>query len=122
MEEAFVFLLFMGTIFGMVYLYFSTRHKERMALIEKGETVDLFKGNKRRSAIPLYAVILINLGVLGIGIGAGLIIGQALVLTGFDDDVAMPSMIFICLGLSLLIGFKITRKIDQNYRDEADMG
>lgn len=121
MEEAFVFLLFMGTVFGMVYLYFSTRHKERMALIEKGESVDLFKGTKRRSAIPLYAVILINLGVLGVGIGAGMLVGQLMVLSGMDDDIAMPSMIFICLGLSLLAGFNITRKIDQKYRDDMDL-
>lgn len=118
MEEFLVFLLFMGTIFGITYLYYSTRHKERMALIEKGESADLFVSSKRKSNIPLYAVILINLGVLGIGIGLGVLVGHAFSLTGMDEDVAMPSCIFLFLGLSLLCGFVITRRVERNYRDE----
>ncbi len=118
MEEAMVFLLFLVTFFGIVYLFFSTRHKERMALIEKGVSADLFVSSKRKSAIPLYAVLLINLGVLGIGVGLGILIGQLLHLTGIDDDITMPSSIFICLGIALLTGFVLTRRVDQRYREE----
>ena len=117
MEETFVFIVFFGTFFGIVYLFFSTRHKERMALIEKGESADLFVANKRKSAIPLYAVILINLGIIGIGVGIGIILGQVLNYIGMDDDISFPASIFICLGVALLTGFKITRRVDEHYRD-----
>ena len=120
MEEAVVFLLFLGTIFGIVYLYFTTRHKERMSLIEKGMNADLFVSSKRKSAVPMYAVILINLGVLGIGVGLGILLGQALFMGGMDDDVSYPSSIFICIGLALLSGFYITRKLDEKYREEQN--
>lgn len=120
MEEAVVFLFFMATIFGVFYLYYSTRHKERMSLIDKGMNADLFVTSKRKSAIPFYAVLLINLGVLGIGIGLGILISQLLIMSGMDDDIAMPSSIFICLGLALLVGFYVTRKVDEKYREEID--
>lgn len=123
MEEFLVALTIFGTFFGIVYLYFSTRHKERMALIEKGESADLFVTTKRRSAIPLYAIILINFGLLGVGIGLGILLGQLLYMSGMDQDMSMPSSIFLCIGLSLLAGFLITRKMDQKYREEeGNMG
>ena len=34
--EVVVLAVIFGTFFGIAYLYFSTRNKERMALIEKG--------------------------------------------------------------------------------------
>ena len=117
MEETFVFIVFFGTFFGIVYLYFSTRHKERMALIEKGESADLFVANKRKSAIPLYAILLINLGIIGIGVGAGIIFGSLLHLVGMDDDTSFPAAIFTCIGLALLTGFRITKRVDETYRD-----
>lgn len=118
MEEVFVALTIFGTLFGIVYLYFSSRHKERMALIEKGESADLFVTTKRKTAIPLYAIILINFGFTGVGIGLGILIGEGLHLSGMDQDMSMPSSIFLCIGLSLLAGFLITRKMDQKYREE----
>jgi len=118
MEEAMVFFVFMATIFGVVYLYFSTRHKERMALIEKGVSAELFSVKKKRSAVPLYAVILINLGILGIGIGVGILVGQLLHIGGMDEDITFPSSIFMSLGLSLLLGYYFTRKVDDRYREE----
>jgi len=120
MEEALVFLLFLGTLFGIIYLYFSTRHRERMALIEKGESADLFVTTRRKSAIPMYAVILINLGMLAIGVGLGVLVGQALTIAGLDNEVAFPGSVFLCLGLALLAGFGITRSVDRKYREEEE--
>jgi hypothetical protein len=118
MEEFLVLIVIFGSLFGVVFLYFNTRHKERMALIEKGENADLFVTSKRRSAVPLYAILLINLGILGVGIGVGVLIGHALHMGGMDQDISMPSAIFICLGLALLGGFYITKNLDHKYRDE----
>ncbi len=120
MEEFLVLVVIFGTFFGVLYLFFSTRHKERMALIEQGQNADLFMTSKRRTAMPLYAILLINMGILAIGVGLGVIIGQALQMGGMDDDISLPSSIFICIGIALLTGFYITRKYDKKYREDLD--
>ncbi len=118
MEEFLVALTIFGTFFGVIYLFYSTRHKERMALIEKGESADLFVTSKRKTAIPLYAIILINFGLLGVGIGLGILLGEGIHMAGMNQEISMPSSIFLCIGLSLLAGFTITRRMDQRYREE----
>ena len=52
MEEALVLIIIFGTIFGVFYMYFSTRNKERLALIEKGADASIFvKGKKGYTTI-----------------------------------------------------------------------
>ncbi|NNE27844.1 MAG: hypothetical protein HKN09_13440, partial [Saprospiraceae bacterium] len=82
-----------------------------------GESADLFVTKKRKSSIPLYAILLINLGVIGIGAGLGIIMGSVLHLFGMDDDISFPAAIFLSLGLALIAGFRITKRVDENYRD-----
>ncbi|MEJ2162095.1 MAG: hypothetical protein P8X60_01910 [Robiginitalea sp.] len=41
-SEVIVVVLFWAVLFGIAYLYFSTRHKERLALIEKGVDASVF--------------------------------------------------------------------------------
>ena len=36
MEAAIVFMFLFAVVFGIFYLFYSTRNKERLALIEKG--------------------------------------------------------------------------------------
>ena len=45
MEEVAVLIIIFGTIFGIAFLYFSTRNKERLALIEKGADASIFVKN-----------------------------------------------------------------------------
>jgi hypothetical protein len=50
MEVAILAVIF-GSIFGVFYLYLSTRNKERLALIEKGADASIFmKGNAKNAA------------------------------------------------------------------------
>ncbi len=95
-------------IFGIVYLYLSTRNKERLALIEKGADASIFSksGNFQK-------IILLNLALLLIGIGTGVLI--ALILTTYtslNDGALYPASIFIMAGISLLVGFKMTKNLD----------
>jgi hypothetical protein len=47
-------------IFGVIYLFLSTRNKERLALIEKGADASIFmKG--RQNGIPTGRIIILNL-------------------------------------------------------------
>ena len=125
MEVAVLAVIF-GSIFGVFYLYFSTRNKERLALIEKGADASIFMKGRSKNAAPFWKVLILNLGLLAMGIGVGVLLGAVLALNfAYDGPYnTRPDMyispetfyvayIFLCAGASLLIGFNITKKLDQ---------
>jgi hypothetical protein len=109
MEEVLVPLIFFGTLFAIVYVFLTTRNKERLALIEKGADAKLFKSGPKNYNVT--AIVVINFATLAIGIGIGVLLGSALRMNGMEGEVAFPSMIFICGGLGLLGGFFLSRKL-----------
>ena len=50
--EVIVFITLFSVVFGIAYLYYSTRNKERLALIEKGADVKA-KCNKDKTPLAL---------------------------------------------------------------------
>ena len=48
--EIFVPISMFAVIFGIVYLYLSTRNKERLALIEKGADATIFMSGKSKNS------------------------------------------------------------------------
>ncbi len=114
MAPAVVMISAFIVIFGMVYLFFSTRNKERMALIEKGADASIFVRGKRERAAPFWKILILNLALLLMGIGAGIMIGGVLATNfGVDWNIAMPGSIFLTAGTGLLIGFYLTKKLDK---------
>lgn len=93
---------FFATVFGALYMYFSTRHKERIALIEKGTDASVFypdasSTNKRGKFFSL------QIGMLAIGIGLGIIMGDILhTYLHLKEEVAYNGMIFLFGGMSLI--------------------
>ena len=57
--------------------------------------------------------IILNLALLAIGIGVGVLGGAALEGAGMDSDVSFPASIFIFGGVGLVISFFINRKLDK---------
>ncbi|MEO9570460.1 MAG: DUF6249 domain-containing protein [Polaribacter sp.] len=125
MEVAVLAVIF-GSIFGIFYLYFSTRNKERLALIEKGADASIFMSSKKRNAAPFWKVLILNLGLLAMGIGVGILLGTLLSYNfgyngswqnrpenAIDSGVFYAASIFLCAGGALLIGFKQTKKLDR---------
>lgn len=110
--EGVVIALIFGSIFGVFYLYFSTRNKERLALIEKGADASIFVRGKREKAAPIWKILILNLALLIMGIGAGIIIGTILVNAGLGEETAIGAT-FITAGTALLIGFFMTKKMDK---------
>jgi len=110
----FIFISLFIVIFGIAYLHFSTRNKERLALIEKGAEASIFvKGKKERTA-PVWKVLILNLALLLMGIGAGIMIGGIIGNNvNVDYHMAMAGSIFLMAGTGLLIGFFLTKKIDK---------
>lgn len=109
-EELLIPISFFLFIFGMVYLYFNTRNKERMALIEKGADASIFFTGKKGSAMK---IVILNLALVLMCVGIAIFIGSILVEIGLDSDVAYPGSIFLMSGVGLLAGFFLTKKLEK---------
>ncbi|MEM9982655.1 MAG: DUF6249 domain-containing protein, partial [Bacteroidota bacterium] len=80
-----------ATLFGIIYIYYSTRHKERMAMIERCVEADRLFVRKR-----LNIRNSLKLGILGVGVALGILIGHLLSEVGrLPEPVAFFSMIFL---------------------------
>lgn len=113
-SEVIILPIIFGVIFAIAYLYFSTRNKERLALIEKGADASIFVKGKRDGAAPFWKIIILNLSLLLIGIGTAIFVASILVYgLGVDEDVAYPGTIFLLAGVGLLVGFTMTKKLEK---------
>ena len=78
MEVVIVFLSFFSVVFGIFYLFYSTRNRERLALIEKGMEAKIFaKGEIKKSTLT-GRIIILNYALLLMGIGVGILLGSIL--------------------------------------------
>lgn len=116
--EILITIFFFGTVFGIVYLFVTSRHKERMAMIERGLT------RLPQPAAPrnysLLVILLLNLAVLSASIGASIFIGAILEHhLKVDDGIAYPGSIFLMAGLGLFIGHRLTVGIIERARQNA---
>ena len=112
-SEVIIVPILFGVLFGIVYLFFSTRNKERMALIEKGIGAEIFNKGARKTA-PIWKVFILNVAVLMMGIGVGIFIASILHYNlGVDEDVAYPGTIFLMAGIGLFVGFNMTKNLDK---------
>jgi len=113
MEPLIGFIAFFAMIFGIVYLFFTTRNRERMALIEKGADASLF--NTGKTHVPWFnrGKFALKTGMLLIGVGFGIIAGALLDMAEVipNDASGYFSMIFIFGGLALVIFYLIDRRI-----------
>ncbi|MBE9463838.1 DUF6249 domain-containing protein [Dyadobacter subterraneus] len=101
------------SIFGIFYLFLSTRNKERLALIEKGVDASIFMHGRRPGSL-FFRIVILNLAFLLIGVGLGIFIGLLLSsYTTLNQDALYPACIFTMAGLALLAAFKATKTLDQ---------
>ena len=111
--EVIIVALVFGTIFGVFYLYYSTRNKERLALIDKGADASIFNQGSR-SGMSLWKVLVLNIALLLMAIGLGIFIASMLdSFLGIDEEVAYPGTIFLMAGIGLYTGFTLTKKLDK---------
>jgi hypothetical protein len=109
---AITFIALFAAVFGILYVYYSTRHKERLALIEKGADASLFNTGKEASKSGInWGKVTLKLGMLFMGVALGIIIGAIMSTAGIlDEDANYPSAIFFFGGLSLVLFYIIDRK------------
>jgi len=103
------FITFFGSVFGVLYFYFTTRNRERLALIEKNADPALFKVEPTH----IFRKFSIKIGMLFIGAGFGTLAGNILtVSTRLEEEVAYLSMIFMFAGAGLILSYFFARKVD----------
>jgi len=103
MEGLFVPIGFFLAIFAILYVYWTTRTKERLALVEKGMDAGIFKGECSQLALVKWGIFLI-------AIGLGVVVGFALS-NVIDEVVAFFTAILICGGLGLIMAYFVIKSL-----------
>lgn len=116
MEAVIVFIALFATIFAVAYIYYTTRNKERLALIEKGADASLFNTGKlpRDRSGWNWSMFILKTGMFLMGMAVGLIAGG--ILTNFgvlNEGTNYTSMIFLFGGLSLVLSYLIKGRIEK---------
>lgn len=93
-------------LFGIAFLYFTTRHKERILLIQQGADPAIFKKVNNPLSILKW-------GMLFIGVGIGTILGYCFA-NIIEPETSYVSMILLCGGISLVLFFIIQMKMRKN--------
>lgn len=95
-------IAFFAVVYGIFHLY--VRRKERLALIEKGQTAAIFNSESNVSPSLKY-------GIFFIGIAIGFFMGEILCeYTHLNEGIAYLSMIFLWGGIGLVSYYFIARK------------
>ncbi len=103
---------FFAAVFGILYVWLITRHKERLALIDKGMDAGIFSPREHRS----HPRMLLITGLFFAGVAIGLLVGALLVSeTVLSEGVCYSSMIILFAGISLIAGYYIDRKKINNH-------
>lgn len=96
-QETLIGIAFFLSVFGIMYIFFTTRNRERMAMIERGADPSLFQRKHSQGGA-------IKLGMFLVGAALGILMGNVLdATTSLQEEVAYFSMIFLFSGLSLVI-------------------
>ncbi len=104
-EEILIPLALFASIFGILYVYFTARNRERMSMIEKGVDPSIF--TRKRS----YSNMTLKFGMLLVGVSLGILIGSLIdEYTTLPEEVAYFSMIFLFGGLALITNSVLEEK------------
>ena len=103
-----IVLAFFAAVFGIFYMNYTTRNKERLALIEKGADASIFTGGKSTGS----GKWILTLGILAVGIALGVIIGTLMESAGMNKEVAYPASIFLFGGGALIAAYFIGKKVN----------
>lgn len=99
-------------VFGIAYYYFTTRHKERMAILESGAPPDIFKKQSQ------WHYMLLSFGIISIGIAMGVLAGALMASYMLIQGIwVMTASIMIFLGISLILCYFILKS--QSHKDRG---
>jgi F0F1-type ATP synthase assembly protein I len=96
-------------IFAIVYIYYTTRNKERLALIEKGADPKLFKSDAKGDHYSNFKWGLFMIGV-AIGVFLGVLFDEY---TNLEEGPMYISMILICGGIALILAYLLRNRLEK---------
>ena len=105
MEGIFVPLGLFLMIFAILYVYYTTRSRERRALVEKGLDANIFKMDPERNRLNL-----IKWGIFMIALSVGVITGLALS-SVVNEATAFFTTILFFGGIGLILAYLVMRKM-----------
>ena len=106
----FFFVITGAVLFGIMYVYYTTRNRERMALIEKNADPSILKPGSNGS----FKLFAIKFGMLLMGIGLGILAGSILnTTTVLGEEVAFFSMVFLFGGAGLFTSYFVGKKLQK---------
>jgi hypothetical protein len=112
MEPVIGMLVFFGTLGVVLYTWLSSRHKERMAMIEKGLSPADFKSTSLRDLFASNPLSSLKWGMLAMFVGIGLLVGNLLDSVYYMGDSVYAASMLIFGGLALVLFYFIaTRKL-----------
>lgn len=100
-RDGLVSIVLFAAVFGLVYVYLVSRHRERMTILEKN-IASPFKTVENTS--------LLKYGIICLGIAAGVIAGYMLYDWGLDENFSYTAMVFLFGGISLIVAFFVVQK------------
>jgi len=104
-----------AAFFGAFYIYFATRNKERMAMIEKGVDMSILEPKGKQG----NGLTTIKIGIFLVGVGIGILVGYFLnAYAGLDDAPAYWSMILVFGGAGLILGNKLDKSKSDGIANE----
>ncbi|MBP6313683.1 MAG: DUF6249 domain-containing protein [Flavobacteriales bacterium] len=106
-SEVLVPLIVFSALFGIVYIAVTAKHRQRMAMIEKG----LMSAEPTKRTDPFQSL---KMGMVGIGVGVGLLSGYFFQTYGMIDgeDNPLPYFVMVAIfgGLALIWHFFIVQR------------
>lgn len=107
MEPAVIVLIVFGSCGAILWKFFDSRHKERMAMIDKGVSASTLKGGFTYQPSTLGSL---KWGLVALFAGLGILFANYLDEVMDWGDAAYPSMILIFGGVSLIVFYAIAAR------------
>ncbi|MCB0630507.1 MAG: DUF6249 domain-containing protein [Saprospiraceae bacterium] len=86
---------FHAAVIYWVHMYYTSRNRERMALLESGQDARIFAKRPRPERVLKFGILLFS-------VGAGILCGYFLSELGMEEEPAYFSMIFLFGGAGLI--------------------
>jgi hypothetical protein len=102
-RDVIVSITLFAAVFGMVYVFLMTRHRERMAILERGLV---------SSPLPAFGAnnLTLKIGMLLVGLSIGFFIIFIVEECGVHSDGINVAVVCLFSGLSLIASYLITQK------------
>lgn len=102
---------FITTIF-FLFLYFRSRNKIKMALIDSGRDAQSLEPLRRNRSVNL------KWGIMATMAGLGLLVGNVLDAVGMQDDVAYLAPVLLFVGIGLVGYYTYQMKQEDQHRND----